>query len=116
MGWRGSARHWQRYESASLLLAGCSGSSGTSSSGSHDSIDYALPANFTPNWILPIGTAAHLNTNNISIANSLWEPLIAYDGSTGSMGWNKKGSVATAAACPSRTDIDAKSGSTNSGR
>ncbi|WP_328677339.1 peptide ABC transporter substrate-binding protein [Streptomyces sp. NBC_00343] len=83
---------------ASLLLAGCSGSSGTSSSGSHDSIDYALPANFTPNWILPIGTAAHLNTNNISIANSLWEPLIAYDGSTGTMGWNKKGSVATAAA------------------
>ncbi|MFJ9249782.1 peptide ABC transporter substrate-binding protein [Streptomyces sp. NPDC101776] len=82
---------------ASLLLAGCSGSSGTSSSGSHDSIDYALPANFTPNWILPIGTAAHLNTNNISIANSLWEPLIAYDGSTGTMGWNKKGSVATAA-------------------
>lgn len=82
---------------ASLLLAGCSGSSGTSSSGSHDSINYALPANFTPNWILPIGTAAHLNTNNISIANSLWEPLIAYDGSTGSMGWNKKGSVATAA-------------------
>ncbi|MFD4558724.1 peptide ABC transporter substrate-binding protein [Streptomyces sp. NPDC058469] len=81
----------------SLLLAGCSGSSGTSSSGSHDSINYALPANFTPNWILPIGTAAHLNTNNISIANSMWEPLIAYDGSTGSMGWNKKGSVATAA-------------------
>ncbi len=82
---------------ATLLLAGCSGSSGTSSSGSHDSIDYALPANFTPNWILPIGTAAHLNTNNISLANSLWEPLIAYDGSTGTMGWNKKGSVATAA-------------------
>ncbi|WP_427919350.1 peptide ABC transporter substrate-binding protein [Streptomyces sp. cg40] len=83
--------------SAALLLAGCSGSSGTSSSGSHDSINYALPANFTPNWILPIGTAAHLNTNNISIANALWEPLIAYDGSTGTMGWNKKGSVATAA-------------------
>ncbi|MFJ2000792.1 peptide ABC transporter substrate-binding protein [Streptomyces chartreusis] len=79
-----------------LLLAGCSGSSGTSS-GSRDSINYALPANFTPNWILPIGTAAHLNTNNISIANTLWEPLIAYDGSTGEIGWNKAGSVATAA-------------------
>ncbi|MEU6307630.1 peptide ABC transporter substrate-binding protein [Streptomyces chartreusis] len=79
-----------------LLLAGCSGSSGASS-GSRDSINYALPANFTPNWILPIGTAAHLNTNNISIANTLWEPLIAYDGSTGEIGWNKAGSVATAA-------------------
>ncbi|KOU61074.1 peptide ABC transporter substrate-binding protein [Streptomyces sp. MMG1533] len=78
------------------LLAGCSGASG-SSSASHDSIDYALPANFTPNWILPIGTAAHLNTNNISIANTLWEPLVAYDGSTGKIAWNKAGSVATAA-------------------
>ncbi|PAZ10561.1 peptide ABC transporter substrate-binding protein [Streptomyces sp. SA15] len=79
-----------------LLLAGCSGTSGTSS-GSHDSIDYALPANFTPNWILPIGTAAHLNTNNRSIADSLWERLVAYDGSTGRIAWNKKASIATAA-------------------
>ncbi|GCB45187.1 peptide ABC transporter substrate-binding protein [Streptomyces sp. NL15-2K] len=79
-----------------LLLAGCSGSSGTSS-GSQDSIDYALPANFTPNWILPIGTAAHLNTNNRSIADSLWERLVAYDGSTGRIAWNKKASIATAA-------------------
>ncbi|MFI5680351.1 peptide ABC transporter substrate-binding protein [Streptomyces cellulosae] len=79
-----------------LLLTACSGTSGTSSA-SHDSINYALPANFTPNWILPIGTAAHLNTNNISIANTLWEPLIAYDGSTGKIAWNKAGSVATAA-------------------
>lgn len=78
-----------------LPLAGCSGTSGTSSA-SHGSINYALPANFTPNWILPIGTAAHLNTNNISIANSLWEPLVAYDGSTGRIAWNKAGSVATA--------------------
>jgi peptide/nickel transport system substrate-binding protein len=82
--------------SASALLAACSGTSG-SSSVSTDSINYALPANFTPNWILPIGTAAHLNTNNNSIADSLWEPLVAYDGSTGKIGWNKKASVATAA-------------------
>ncbi|MFG2786467.1 peptide ABC transporter substrate-binding protein [Streptomyces sp. NPDC048419] len=79
-----------------LLLAGCSGSTG-SSSASKDSINYALPANFTPNWILPIGTAAHLNTNNNSITAALWEPLIAYDGSTGKIGWNKAGSIATAA-------------------
>lgn len=79
-----------------LLLAGCSGTSGTSSA-SPDSINYALPANFTPNWILPIGTAAHLNTNNRSIADSLWERLVAYDGSTGKIAWNKPASVATAA-------------------
>ncbi|MFF3381293.1 peptide ABC transporter substrate-binding protein [Streptomyces sp. NPDC002680] len=81
---------------SALLLAGCSGTSDTSSE-SKDSINYALPANFTPNWILPIGTAAHLNTNNNSIAASLWEPLIAYDGSTGKIAWNKKASIATAA-------------------
>ncbi|MGX1911388.1 peptide ABC transporter substrate-binding protein [Streptomyces phaeochromogenes] len=79
-----------------LLLAGCSGTNDTSSA-SPDSIDYALPANFTPNWILPIGTAAHLNTNNRSIADSLWERLVAYDGSTGKIAWNKKASIATAA-------------------
>ncbi|BCL26919.1 peptide ABC transporter substrate-binding protein [Streptomyces aurantiacus] len=79
-----------------LLLAGCSGTNDTSSA-SPDSINYALPANFTPNWILPIGTAAHLNTNNNSIAESLWEPLVAYDGSTGKIAWNKAGSVATGA-------------------
>lgn len=83
--------------STSALLAGCSGTSGGSSSASSDTINYALPANFTPNWILPIGTAAHLNTNNSSISASLWEPLVAYDGSTGKVAWNKKGSVATAA-------------------
>lgn len=82
--------------SAGALLAGCTGTSG-SSSASSDSINYALPANFTPNWILPIGTAAHLNTNNVSIAATLWEPLVAYDGSTGSIGWNKKASIASAA-------------------
>ncbi|MEV0839810.1 peptide ABC transporter substrate-binding protein [Actinocatenispora sera] len=81
---------------ASALLAGCTGTS-SSSSGSSDSINYALPANFTPNWLLPIGTAAHLNTNNGSIAAALWEPLVAYDGSTGKVRWNKKGSIATAA-------------------
>ncbi|MFE9768377.1 peptide ABC transporter substrate-binding protein [Streptomyces sp. NPDC005808] len=79
-----------------LLLAGCSGSGGTSSA-SPDTINYALPANFTPNWILPIGTAAHLNTNNSSISDSLWERLVAYDGSTGKVAWNKKASIATAA-------------------
>jgi peptide/nickel transport system substrate-binding protein len=81
----------------SALLAGCAGGGNSNSSSSSDEINYALPANFTPNWILPIGTAAHLNTNNISIAASLWEPLIAYDGSTGKIAWNKAGSVATAA-------------------
>ncbi|MBA5224030.1 MULTISPECIES: peptide ABC transporter substrate-binding protein [Streptomyces] len=97
-----SGRRWALVAGAAVLsgalLTGCSGG-GDSSSGGHssDSINYALPANFTPNWILPIGTAAHLNTNNASISQALWEPLIAYDGSTGEVGWNKDNSLATAA-------------------
>ena len=79
----------------SALLAGCSGGGSTASGSDSDEINYALPANFTPNWILPIGTASHLNTNNGSIAQSLYEPLVAYDGSTGKIAWNKAGSVAT---------------------
>jgi peptide/nickel transport system substrate-binding protein len=93
-------RRWALFAGAAVsvgaLLAGCSGSTG-SPSASSDSVNYALPANFTPNWILPIGTAAHLNTNNISIAAALWEPLVAYDGSSGGIGWDKKASIATAA-------------------
>lgn len=97
-----NSRRWALVAGAAVtagaLLTGCSGG-GTSSSasGSSDTINYALPANFTPNWILPVGTAAHLNTNNSSISQSLWEPLIAYDGSTGKVGWNKDNSLATAA-------------------
>lgn len=93
-------RRWALVAGAALavgsLLAGCNGANG-SSSASSGSINYALPANFTPNWILPIGTPAHLNTNNVSIAASLWEPLVAYDGSTGEINWNKKASIASAA-------------------
>ncbi|MET8610275.1 peptide ABC transporter substrate-binding protein [Streptomyces misionensis] len=97
-----TGRRWALVAGAAVtsgaLLTGCSGG-GTSSSGgnSSDTINYALPANFTPNWILPVGTAAHLNTNNSSISQVLWEPLIAYDGSTGQVGWNKDNSLATAA-------------------
>jgi peptide/nickel transport system substrate-binding protein len=77
-----------------VLLSGCTG--GVSApSGSKNEINYALPANFTPNWIVPIGTPGHLNTNNASISQVLWEPLIAYDGSTGEIGWNKDNSLAT---------------------
>jgi peptide/nickel transport system substrate-binding protein len=75
------------------LLAGCS-SAGDSASKSRDAINYALPPNFTPNWILPIGTSGKLNTNNSSIAESLWEKLVAYDGATGTVAWQKDASIA----------------------
>ncbi|GAB3273569.1 peptide ABC transporter substrate-binding protein [Kineosporia babensis] len=85
---------------AGVVLAGCSGSGDEGSSGSNSSktsVNYALPPNTTPNWILPLSTAGHMNTNNISIANSLWPQLISYDGSTGSIAWNKESSLASEA-------------------
>ena len=81
---------------AAATLAGCSsaGSPSAANAGT-DSISYALPPDFTPNWILPIGAPGKLNTNNGSIAASLWEPLVAYDGSTGSVDWHKDASIAS---------------------
>ena len=94
-------RRWALLTGAALavsaLLAGCSGGGSDATDAKSDEINYALPANFTPNWILPIGTASHLNTNNSSITHALYEPLISYDGSTGKIAWNKKASVAKAA-------------------
>ncbi|MET0475554.1 MAG: peptide ABC transporter substrate-binding protein [Mycobacterium sp.] len=75
------------------LVAGCS-SAGNSGS-TTDSMSYALPPNFTPNWILPIGTSGKLNTNNGSIAQSLWETLVAYDGATGEVAWHRDASIAS---------------------
>ena len=78
-----------------LLLAGCGSAGRESASGAaSDSINYALPANFTPNWILPIGSPGKLNTNNSSITGSLWEHLVSYDGATGTVGWHKDSSIA----------------------
>jgi peptide/nickel transport system substrate-binding protein len=76
-------------------LAGCSSTGSSAPSAGKDTINYALPPDFTPNWILPIGAPGKLNTNNGSIAASLWEPLVAYDGSTGTVDWHKDASVAT---------------------
>ncbi|MGW6772977.1 peptide ABC transporter substrate-binding protein [Streptomyces sp. NPDC055037] len=101
LAYTAAGRRWALVAGAAVttgaLLTGCSGGGTSSSSGSasSDTINYALPANFTPNWILPVGTASHLNTNNSSISQAVWEPLIAYDGSTGKVGWNKDNSLAT---------------------
>lgn len=79
----------------SLLLAGCGQQGGEGSHRSKsNSINYALPANFKPNWILPIGSPGKLNTNNSSITGAMWEHLVSYDGSTGKVRWNSDASVA----------------------
>jgi peptide/nickel transport system substrate-binding protein len=68
------------------LLAGCSSDGGSSTGGgSNDEINYALPANATPNWLVPLATAGKMTTHNSSLIHALYEPLVAYDGSTGTV-------------------------------
>nr|BFF18597.1 hypothetical protein GCM10025730_21180 [Promicromonospora thailandica] len=71
---------------AVALLAGCSASSGADESAARTDVNYALPANATPNWIVPLGIAGKLATHNSAIMRTLWEPLVAYDGSEGEVG------------------------------
>ncbi|MHA6630945.1 peptide ABC transporter substrate-binding protein [Pseudonocardia sichuanensis] len=78
---------------AALALAAC-GSGGDESGGDGSVVNYALPANATPNWILPIGVPGTLATHNISIYKSLWPSLVAFNGSTGEVVLDEAASVA----------------------
>jgi peptide/nickel transport system substrate-binding protein len=78
---------------AALALAAC-GSGGEESGGTGSVVNYALPANATPNWILPIGVPGTLATHNTSIYRSLWPALVAFNGSTGQVALDEAASVA----------------------
>ena len=62
---------------AVALVAGCSTSSGADGAAGRTDVNYALPANATPNWIVPLGIAGKLATHNSAIMRTLWEPLVA---------------------------------------
>ncbi|WP_110589825.1 peptide ABC transporter substrate-binding protein [Microbacterium suaedae] len=67
------------------LVAGCSSDSGSSPDETNDEINYALPANATPNWLVPLATAGKMTTHNSSLIRAMYEPLVAYDGSMGTV-------------------------------
>ncbi len=67
------------------LLAGCTGSSTGTGAEQSDEVTYALPANATPNWLMPLAVSGKLATHNLSLIDTMYEPLVAYDGSTGSV-------------------------------
>lgn len=82
---------------AMIALAACSsgGDDGDSAEGDGTStVNYALPANATPNWILPIGIPGTLATHNMSINRTLWPSLVAYNGSKGDVALDPEASVA----------------------
>ncbi|WP_432571319.1 peptide ABC transporter substrate-binding protein [Kineococcus sp. SYSU DK005] len=57
---------------------------------------YALPANSTPNWILPLITSGKTATYNTSVRIALWTPLYSYTAESGQLGVDLKGSLASA--------------------
>lgn len=81
---------------AMITLAACSSGDSSDSDGEAEAstVTYALPANATPNWILPIGIPGTLATHNRSISKTLWPSLVAYDGSRGDVALDLDASVA----------------------
>ncbi len=79
-----------------LTLGACTGTSpdsgGQPSEGG--SVNFALPPNATPNWILPVGLPGYLATYNSSIQRELYTPLYAYNGTSGSVALDEKASAA----------------------
>ncbi|WP_261165532.1 peptide ABC transporter substrate-binding protein [Microbacterium sp. Marseille-Q6965] len=68
------------------LVAGCAAGGADGASGEpKDELNYALPANATPNWLMPLAISGKLATHNSSLIRALYEPLIAYDGSMGTV-------------------------------
>lgn len=85
--WRRSGAAVVGLAAAAALVAGCAagGNGGDAATEPGDELNYALPANATPNWLMPLGISGKLATHNSSLIRSLYEPLIAYDGSMGTV-------------------------------
>src|SRR5699024_12704797 len=72
---------------AAIALSACSSGSVDDTDGRNEGgesvVNYALPPNASPNWILPIVMPGKLSTRNGSINDSLWPPKVTYSGSLG---------------------------------
>lgn len=82
---------------SALALAGCSSSTDDSGSGddsAKDTIRYALPQGTGPNWIFPMSAPDKMATHNQALRATMWAPLFEYNGTSGTMEWDKKASSA----------------------
>jgi peptide/nickel transport system substrate-binding protein len=81
---------------ASFALTSCSsGDSGSGDAGSaKDTVSYALPVGTGPNWLLPIASPDTMATHNSAIKSTLFVPLFEFNGTSGTMEWDKKASAA----------------------
>src|SRR4051794_11784612 len=88
---------------AGLVLAACGGggagqqaSTGGGAPVEGGTASYAQPAGSTPNWILPLSISGKTATFNASVRFALWTPLYLYTAESGPLGFDAKGSLATA--------------------
>lgn len=88
---------------AGLVLAACGGGGAGQQAGTGGSApveggtaSYAQPAGSTPNWILPLSISGRTATFNSSVRFALWTPLYLYTAENGPLGFDAKGSLATA--------------------
>lgn len=83
---------------ATLVFAGCTtsgtGEGGDGAESTKDSVSYALPAGTGPNWILPISSPESTATHNGAIKATMFPRLFAFNGASGTMGWDQKASAA----------------------
>lgn len=70
---------------ATALVTACASDGQGGQAASSDELSYALPVNATPNWLLPVAISGKLATHNGSLIRAMYEPLVAYDGSTGTV-------------------------------
>lgn len=82
---------------ASFALTACGGGSAdTANSGTSDkdTVSYSLQVGTGPNWLLPIASPDTMATHNSAIKSTLFVPLFEYNGTSGTMAWDKKASAA----------------------
>ena len=83
-----------------LSLTSCAGTPSTSPSSettgtAGQSVSYGMMPSQGPNWLGPFNPADKMITANSSLHQLLWVPLFQYDGASGTMEWDKAGSVAS---------------------
>jgi peptide/nickel transport system substrate-binding protein len=82
-----------------LLLSACAGTEARHGGGAGrpvtgGAVTFALPPSATPNWILPIPIPGYTASYNGAIQQTMYLPLYAYDGSSGSVTLDEAASAA----------------------
>jgi peptide/nickel transport system substrate-binding protein len=83
----------------SFLITGCAGGQrqhggGTGTAVAGGSVSFALPPSAQPNWILPIALPGYTASYNGAVQQTMYVPLYAYDGTSGTVTMDQTASAA----------------------